>query len=106
MKDLTDKDQLLSKISELSKIYEKSKQTLISENKSEASLNLFDPNIAEEIIDDIQNFEEQRRLQYMKIGFGYDKTSNASTSKVEHKPSQLYVNLCNANNLRFILAGM
>ncbi|XP_076680498.1 proximal sequence element A Pbp45 [Andrena cerasifolii] len=89
VKDLTDKDQLLSKISELSKIYEKDKQTLISENMSEASLNLFDPNIAEEIINDIQNFEEQRRLQYMKIGFGHGKASNASTSKVELKPSQL-----------------
>ncbi|XP_031832993.1 proximal sequence element A Pbp45 [Nomia melanderi] len=79
LKDLTDKHQILSKIDELSKVYEEKKQILMSKTESATSLNMFNPNIAGEIINDIREFEEERRNQQMQSAF----SSNASTSKGE-----------------------
>lgn len=92
LKDLTDKHQVLSMISELSKAYEETKQKVSSKHKSNTSLDLFGANIAEEIINDIQNFEEERRNQQMKISFGSGKISDASTS-TGGRSSMLYVNI-------------
>nr|XP_033336266.1 snRNA-activating protein complex subunit 1-like [Megalopta genalis] len=81
LKDMTDNQQVLSKISELSKAYEEKKQTLISKIKSHDSLNLFTANIAEEITNDIREFEEARKTQQLQSG----SNCGASTSKVELK---------------------
>lgn len=97
LKDLTDKHQMLSKINEISKVYEENKQLLKLKNDSGTSLNLFNSNIAEEIINDIQKFEEQKRNQQIKSMFDSEKACSSSTSKGTHKKTQLYVNLCNYN---------
>lgn len=93
LKDLTDKHQMLSKINEISKVYEENKQLLKLKNDSSTSLNLFNSNIAEEIINDIQKFEEQKRNQQIKSMFDSEKACSSSTSKGTHKKTQLYVNL-------------
>ncbi|XP_076627852.1 proximal sequence element A Pbp45 [Colletes latitarsis] len=87
LKDLTDKHPMLSQIDELSKVYEEKKQALISKNNSTASLNLFKADIAEEIINDIRNFEEQRKNQQMRNMYGSERSCSASTSKGGHKKS-------------------
>ncbi|XP_053981352.1 snRNA-activating protein complex subunit 1 [Hylaeus volcanicus] len=94
LKDLTDKHPMLSKIDELSKAYEKKKQALVSQSKSTVSLNLFKADIAEEIINDIQDFEEQKRNNQMKNAYGNEKTSSASTSKEEYKKSSQMKGIC------------
>ncbi|KOC68573.1 snRNA-activating protein complex subunit 1 [Habropoda laboriosa] len=89
LKDLSDKHQMLSKIDVLSKAYEEKKQLLLLKNKSNSSLNLFNTNIAKEIVNDIREFEEQRRNQQIKNVLDHEKTCSASTSKGECKKSQL-----------------
>lgn len=88
---------MLSKINEISKVYEENKQLLKLKNDSGTSLNLFNSNIAEEIVNDIQKFEEQKRNQQIKSMFDSEKACSSSTSKETHKKTQLYVNLCNYN---------
>ncbi|KZC05752.1 PREDICTED: snRNA-activating protein complex subunit 1 [Dufourea novaeangliae] len=83
LKDLTDKHQMLSEIDALCKSYEEKKQKLVATNKSSNSLNLFDANIAAEIINDIREFEEQRRNQQTQ------NSSAASTSRGEYKKKSI-----------------
>ncbi|CAL7933367.1 unnamed protein product [Xylocopa violacea] len=85
LKDLTDKHQMLPNINELSKAYEDMKRTLKLQNESDTGLQLFNSNIAEEIISGIREFEEQRRNLQVKTVLDSEK---ASTSK-EHKKSKL-----------------
>ncbi|XP_034180111.1 proximal sequence element A Pbp45 [Osmia lignaria lignaria] len=84
LKDLTEKGQVLSKISELSKIYESKKQALICRSNADGSLKLFNANIAEEIVGDIQALEEQRKRQQIKNEIDKEQIY-PSTSKEEHK---------------------
>lgn len=92
LKDLAEKQQTLSKINDLSELYEQRKQALIFKNNSGTALKLFDANIAQEIIGDIHALEEQRKKQQMKNEVGKEQTY-ASTSKDEHKKlSQLKSN--------------
>ncbi|CAK9833541.1 snRNA-activating protein complex subunit 1 [Anthophora retusa] len=88
LKDLSDKHQMLSKIDALSKAYEEKKQSLLK-NNSNTSLNLFNTNIAKEIVNDIREFEEQRRNQQIKNVLDQEKACGASTSKEECKKSKL-----------------
>lgn len=96
LKDLSDKNQILSKINELSKAYEQKKEASKFINLSDASLKLFNSNIAQEIINDIQEFEEQRRDQ-QKNTIDFEKPSCSTLkgqSSNEHTKLQLYVHLC------------
>ncbi|OAD55313.1 snRNA-activating protein complex subunit 1, partial [Eufriesea mexicana] len=89
LKDLTDKHQILSKISEISKAYEEKKQALKLENESGTSLKFFNSSIAEDIINNIQEFEEQRRNQHIKSMFSSKKACSSSVSKETQKKSEL-----------------
>lgn len=91
LKDLSDKNQILSKINELSKAYEQKKEASKLINLSDASLKLFNSNIAQEIINDIQEFEEQRRDQ-QKNTIDFEKPSCSTLkgqSSNEHTKFQL-----------------
>ncbi|XP_076763734.1 proximal sequence element A Pbp45 [Xylocopa sonorina] len=81
LKDLTDKNQMMSSIDDLSKAYEDMKRTLKLKNESDTSLKLFNSNIAEEIINDIREFEERRRNMQIKAMLESERASVASTSK-------------------------
>lgn len=80
---------MLSKIDELSKTYEEEKKLLPMNDQLNESLRLFNSNIAEEIVNDIREYEEQKRKQQAKNISDLEKLSTASTSKVEHKKSHL-----------------
>ncbi|XP_078034468.1 proximal sequence element A Pbp45 [Augochlora pura] len=77
IKDMIDSQQVLSKISELSKAYGEQKQTIISKIKLHDNLNLFNTNIAEEISNDIIEFEGARKIRQLQSIFN----CGASTSK-------------------------
>ncbi|XP_076655426.1 proximal sequence element A Pbp45 isoform X2 [Halictus rubicundus] len=77
LKDMTDNQQIISKIKKLSKAYEEQKQVLISNTKTNTSLKLFNGDIAEEIINDIRDFEEDRKNQQVQSSYN----CGASTSR-------------------------
>ncbi|XP_017884438.1 snRNA-activating protein complex subunit 1-like isoform X4 [Ceratina calcarata] len=82
LKDLTDKNQILADIDELSKTYEKMKEELRHrDDESTIGLNLYNSNIVEEITNDIREFEEERRSRQTKTVIDTEKTAVASTSK-------------------------
>ncbi|KOX79544.1 snRNA-activating protein complex subunit 1 [Melipona quadrifasciata] len=91
LRNLSEKNQLLSKIDELSKAYEQKKEESKLINPLDTSLKLFNSNIAQEIINDIQEFEEQRRNKQKSIT-DFEKPC-CSTSKEqslkEHKKFHL-----------------
>lgn len=93
LRNLSEKNQLLSKIDEFSKAYEQKKEESKLINSLDTSLKLFNSNIAQEIINDIQEFEEQRRNKQKSIT-DFEKPC-CSTSKEqslkEHKKFYLYV---------------
>lgn len=89
LKDLTSEQHVLPEIASLSKLYKEKKSALMAKMKSN-SLNLYDTDIAETIVKDIQTFEEHRKDEQARRGAGCDKQFAASTSKEDSdKISQL-----------------
>ncbi|KAG7210405.1 hypothetical protein KM043_011937 [Ampulex compressa] len=91
IKDLTEQDDLLTKIDELSKLYKEKKSSMMSNKKGNPSLQLYNTNFSEEIIKDIQAFDKERREERKKHASNLEKKLSSSSKGAVAKRVQLPV---------------